>query len=168
MVRMRSRVVRLLLLLACIASAPAFAVVSHVASTSVAPTGNNTSMAVSLPAGVQTGDLLLAQIAIDGSATLATPAGWTLLQSDSNSIVQALYYRFATASETGSVTWTWSTSRRAAGGIAVYRGVDPSQAPGPVAVDSDDDDDLEAPAQTVVEANSLLLTLYSSTVATRR
>lgn len=161
MVRMRSRVVRLLLLLACIASAPAFAVVSHVASTSVAPTGNNTSMAVSLPAGVQTGDLLLAQIAIDGSATLATPAGWTLLQSDSNSIVQALYYRFATASETGSVTWTWSTSRRAAGGIAVYRGVDPSQAPGPVAVDSDDDDDLEAPAQTVVEANSLLLTLYS-------
>jgi len=158
--RIRSWIVRLLFLSACLASNSASAVVSYVASTSVAPTGNNTSMAVSLPAGVQAGDLLLAQIAIDGDVTVNTPVGWTLLQVDSNSMVQALYYRFATASETGNVTWTWSSNRRAAGGIALYRGVDPSQVPGPVAVDSDDDDDLEAPAQTVTVANSLLVTLY--------
>lgn len=158
--RIRAWIVRLLFLSACIASAPASAVVSHVSATSTSPTGNNTSMVVSLPAGVQAGDLLLAQIALDGTTTLDTPAGWTLLQNDSNTIVQALYYRFATASETGNVTWTWSSNRRAAGGIALYRGVDSSQPPGAAAVDSDDDDDLEAPAQTVVEANSLLVTLY--------
>ena len=158
--RIRAWIVRLLLLSASFASAPASAVVSHVSATSTAPTGSSTSMAMSLPAGVQAGDLLLAQIALDGTTTLATPSGWTLLQNDSNTIVQALYYRFATASETGNVTWTWSSNRRAAGGIALYRGVDSSQPPGPAAVDSDDDDDLEAPAQTVVEANSLLITLY--------
>ena len=158
--RIRAWIVRLLLLSASLASAPASAVVSHVSATTTAPTGSSTSMTMSLPAGVQAGDLLLAQIALDGNTTLATPSGWTLLQNDSNTIVQALYYRFATASETGNVTWTWSNNRRAAGGIVLYRGVDSSQPPGPAAVDSDDDDDLEAPAQTVVEANSLLITLY--------
>lgn len=157
---MRIGVVRLLLLIACLAGAQATAAISFESATTGAPNGRSSSLALSLPAGVQAGDLLLAQVTLDANATLGTPSGWTLLRSDSNGLVQALYYRFATTSETGSVTWTWNRNRRSAGGIALYRGVDPGQAPATVAVDAGNDSDLEAPSQTVTEANSLLVTLY--------
>lgn len=157
----RTWLVRLLGVFACVASAPAVAQISFVSASSATPTANTTSLVLSVPAGVQSGDLLLAQVVTNGSATFTTPSGWTALQTTSNGLVQGLFYRFATASETGTVTWTWSGNRRAGGGIAVYRGVDSSQAPGAAVSASNTSGNPTAPAQTVVDVNSLLVAVYA-------
>lgn len=92
------------------------------------------------PAGVSTGDVLVAAIAVrPRTATLTPPgAGWTLVRrmdntagSSTNSL--AVYTRVATASEPASHTWTLSTSSGSAGGIAAFRTVSTSS---PVHVES--------------------------------
>ena len=87
----------------------------------------NTSLTFTAPTGTTAGDLMLVQLTVRGGSatTFAAPSGWTLLRRDNNSLLaQAVYYRFATASEPASYSWTFSPSNRAVGAIAVYRGVD--------------------------------------------
>ena len=85
-------------------------------------------MVVDLPAGVEPGDALIAQIIIhDGAGTdvPTAPGGWTTIRHDSvNSSNQAtswLYYHVAGASEPASYSWTISPNF-AAGVMGDWRG----------------------------------------------
>ena len=104
----------------------AWAQISHVASTANA-TGNSggASLAISRPGGLAFGDLLIAQVTVNGTATASPPSGWTLIDevtSDDNR--QRLFYRTASASEPASYSFSFSSSARAAGTVVAMRGVE--------------------------------------------
>lgn len=81
------------------------AAITYVAAGTVAH-GNNASVSASLPAGIQSGDLLLIWAAIrnSGTGTVDTPTGYTLLLDSSNA---RLFGKIAGASEAApTVTFT--------------------------------------------------------------
>lgn len=99
--------------------------------------GNQDLISINKPAGVTTGDLLIASVQNwdDTSRTSAinVPAGWTAVvsslpaESYQPNIVQAVFYKFVTAGDPSSWTWTVSNSSSSnwmSGGISAYRGVD--------------------------------------------
>ena len=69
---------------------------------------NSTTHAVSLPAGIVSGDLLL--IGISSVSTWTTPSGWTLLYSINNTHRHNVWYRQADGGEGASVTVTGGSS----------------------------------------------------------
>ncbi|MBS0307637.1 MAG: hypothetical protein JSS58_01585, partial [Proteobacteria bacterium] len=89
------------------------------------------SLSFSPPAGATIGDLMLVQLAVRGGTgitSLTPPAGWNVAADrvdNGTSLMQIVYYRVVTASETTPYTWSF-TSNRAAGDMIVYRGVDTS------------------------------------------
>ena len=91
-----------------------------------------TTVTVSKPGGVISGDVMLAQIVIyDGTGTNvpSAPAGWTVIRHDNisngNKITSWLYYRVAGESEPGSYSWNIA-SQYAAGVIGAWRGASAS------------------------------------------
>jgi hypothetical protein len=84
-------------------------------------TGGN-SLVLSRPSGVVAGDFLVAQVA-SRQTQGATPSGWTLLRTDSESTnaYQSIYYRFAAAGDPAS--WTFTGQGALAGGIVAYTNV---------------------------------------------
>jgi hypothetical protein len=91
---------------------------------------NTTSTTMTVPAGVQTGDLLLAFYSYWTYATANAPSGWQTLQSatSTGSGVETVWYRFATSSDVPGSTYSWSFSGDTpyeAGGMLDYRGVAP-------------------------------------------
>ena len=93
-------------------------------NTAVSATG---AVTITKPAGVAAGDVLVAEYAIAANgATVATPAGWTLIRSDDNAgnlLKQFAYFHVAGAAEPANYTFTGSVGVRAAGGIAAYQNV---------------------------------------------
>jgi hypothetical protein len=90
--------------------------------------GPVSTLTVSLPAGVQAGDTLLAQIVIydgSGSDVPTVPSGWTAIRHDSvsngNRITTWLYFKVAATTEPASYEWNVSPNW-AAGVIAAWRG----------------------------------------------
>jgi len=83
---------------------------------------------LNVPAGVQTNDLLIAEVAVRGGSRLVitAPSGWTLVRRDdsSSSVAQAIYQHAVAgaSSEPSSYTWTFSNANDAAGGILAYTG----------------------------------------------
>lgn len=80
-------------------------------------TGNDTSHSVDLPAGIQSGDLLLIFWADrERTSTVTTPTGWTVLYSQTHgSDRRAIcYYRIADGTEGSTVTITSSGNLRTA------------------------------------------------------
>jgi hypothetical protein len=93
-------------------------------SASIKP-GN--SISVARPAGLQTGDVMLAAVNVSGAPnTLASPAGWTPLRADANGngFKQFVFWKVATASEPSSYAWGLGGSFGAAAAIVAYSGVD--------------------------------------------
>jgi len=93
--------------------------------------GSASSIAITKPTGVASGDLLLAMVAIrggTGNGTITAPSGsWALVdRTDSGtSITLAVYRLIAGGSEPGSYTWSWSSgNQKSAGAIQAYRGFD--------------------------------------------
>lgn len=91
-----------------------------------------TSVTVSLPSNVISGDLLVAQIAVwDGAGTNVplAPAGWSSIRDDSvnnaNKITSWLYYHLAGGSEPASISWSIA-SQYAAGVMGDWRGASSS------------------------------------------
>ena len=89
-----------------------------------------TTIPVSLPAGVQAGDTLIAQIIVHdgtGSDIPTSPSGWSSIRNDSvgsgssNQATSWLYYKVAGASEPASYTWTIA-SNFAVGVMGAWRG----------------------------------------------
>jgi hypothetical protein len=87
--------------------------------------GGATSLAIAKPTGVASGQVEIATISLQGTATITPPSGWTQIRSSQvgSSLTQASYWHIAGASE-GTTTWSFSASSIAAGGIIAYSGVD--------------------------------------------
>jgi type II secretory pathway pseudopilin PulG len=90
-------------------------------------TANGTSVTVTAPSGISSGDLLIAAVSTDGSTSgsLASPAGWTLLDRGSDSATQVtlgVWYKIAGASEPANYTFTWTGNEQAYGWIMRFTG----------------------------------------------
>jgi hypothetical protein len=105
-------------------------IVSGNVSTNSSTHATYTLVTVDSPASVTVGDLLLANIAINGGspANVTAPSGWTqIFRTDNDTDVSLIsYYKVAGASEPTNYTWTIDTQTRAEGGITQYSGVDTS------------------------------------------
>ncbi len=123
--------------------------------TSSGSSSSRSSITLARPAGTQPGDVMVASIVVNDDDVITAPAGWALVRQDRivDVIRQALYVRAATASEPASFQWALPGSRRAAGGITTYSGVDPVN---PVDVH---DAQVQATATTAVTAPSVTTTV---------
>lgn len=130
-----SKPLRILLssVIAGVALAGSIALADIVSGSSTTGTSNNvtlTQLTLSKPSDAQSGDLLLANVSVDGGspAAITAPTGWTLIGRTDNDtdISIASYYKAAGASEPSSYTWSISPQTHAAGGITRYTGVDTS------------------------------------------
>jgi hypothetical protein len=86
---------------------------------------STTNAQMTVPTGVQNGDLLLASYSYWTNTTATAPAGWQLLQNlGSTNAAEAVWYRFAYNDTPGSTyTWTFSGNSEEAGAMLAYRGV---------------------------------------------
>jgi hypothetical protein len=77
---------------------------------------------VDMPATVNAGDLLIVLFTNDGSATVTTPAGWSLLASTANgsAVRLSVYYKIAAGTE-GGTTVNFVTSANEQAAAQVYR-----------------------------------------------
>ena len=94
-------------------------------SASTADNASTTSLSVTRPAGVVTGDALLAVVDVRGAPTITAPAGWTLVRVDNNgtTLKQAVYIKIAGSTEATSYAWSFSSTQAAAATILAYVGV---------------------------------------------
>ncbi|HEX4909841.1 MAG TPA: hypothetical protein VFV64_03665, partial [Permianibacter sp.] len=146
-------------------SPASWAAIEYVSDSSAGNSNNQSTLTVSRPAGVQSGDLLLAQISWRGSRNLsAVPTGWTLrqLQLNGTTIRQAVYSKLATSIEPTSYTWQFSGSGRNAGGISAWRGVDSSDPVLSSAGNSNSSSTLAAPSLTVSTTNTVAVALFAN------
>jgi hypothetical protein len=95
-----------------------------------AETLNSTSTAsvtVSVPAGTQAGDVMVAFIGLISQTTITAPFGWELLDTqDAGANTRYAAYRRVASSEPASYTWSWTGSFKNSGWIGSYRGADPT------------------------------------------
>ena len=98
------------------------------ASTATAKSAN--SLTVSRPTGVQSGDVMLAAITVNGSPASITPpvtGGWTLLRQDqSGSALRQYVFAKVAVAEPSSYTWTLPAKFPLGAAITAYSGVDTS------------------------------------------
>ena len=99
--------------------------------------GGSTAVTLLKPTGVVTNDVMIAAIHSGwcGANTIVPPAGWTLINSTSNTgpgcgssstqILLATYYKVATASEPSFYVFTGTATQYLVGGIVAYTGVNP-------------------------------------------
>ena len=84
----------------------------------------STSLTLPEPAGAVAGDVMVAAVGVRGSATITAPPGWTFVRLDNaNYVLQAVYTRVASSTDSTAWTWNFSASVPAAGGILDYAGV---------------------------------------------
>jgi hypothetical protein len=97
-------------------------------SSSSGGNGTAATLQVAAPSGVQSGDVLVAEVAVRGTPTITPPLGWILIRTDVSGTpqTQAAYYKVAGGSEPSSYTWTFSVSEGAVGGILAYTGASTS------------------------------------------
>ena len=87
------------------------------------------SITIQRPAGVAAGHVLVAAIGSNYDTTISAPSGWTAVRQDvaDKAVRQSVYVKVAGSSEPSSYTWILDGSRRVAGGITAYSGVDTAQ-----------------------------------------
>ncbi|HLL26017.1 MAG TPA: hypothetical protein VK427_27955 [Kofleriaceae bacterium] len=89
-----------------------------------------TSLTIAKPAGVVSGDVLIARIANRNqvTATLTAPAGWTVLRSDQSSsqLKSWVAYKHADGAEPTSYTFDVRIASYVAGSISAFAGADPT------------------------------------------
>ncbi len=97
-------------------------------SASSAANATATTLVLPTPAGVVSGDVLLASVAARGGPAITPPAGWTLVRLDPNgsTLRQAVYVHVAGGAEPATYTFTLASAQSASGGISAYTGVDPT------------------------------------------
>jgi len=123
-----SKVIHLVVALALVLSfslvtaVPALAAPVVASVTETAFGTDTTNHYVNMPATVNAGDLLIVLFTNDGSATVTTPAGWSLLASDDNEphVRLSVYYKIAAGTE-GGTTVNFITSGVEQAAAQVYR-----------------------------------------------
>ena len=110
---------------------PSWGVIAYVATSSVLSSTAVVSVTITAPAGLATGDVLIAYLGQNTSnlpVVKTPPTGWTavLAKDDAISIGVAVYYRVATsADQAGTTTYTWAFNHadRSGGVLLAFRGV---------------------------------------------
>jgi len=134
-----------------------------------------TTITIALPAGVEAGDTMIAQVVVhDGTASdvPAAPAGWTLIRHDAVNATDIatswLYYRVAGASEPASYSWTLPTANFAVGVMGDWRGgsVAPIENSSGATNSGFAPITASAPSLTPANNNDLQLYFYASQAAT--
>jgi hypothetical protein len=104
-------------------------IISGSSTTAASSKSTLTQLSINKPP-VQTGDVMIASIAVNGgtAATVTAPTGWTQIARTDNDINVALisYWKVAGASEPPSYTWSVNAATTIVGGITPYSGVDTS------------------------------------------
>jgi MSHA biogenesis protein MshQ len=112
--------------------APSFGSVSYVASSASALSSSPvSSITITAPVGLATGDVLIAMVGQSNSSlpiVKTVPAGWALVleQDDGSANGVSVYSRVATSSDvagTTTYTWTFNGSARSGGEMLDFRGV---------------------------------------------
>lgn len=89
---------------------------------------DGTTLDVPYPSGVAAGELLTAHFSVnDNDPVTDVPTGWTLAESwdAGNNLTGCVYYKVATGSESGNVTFTAASTYAAASGMIIrWSGVD--------------------------------------------
>lgn len=89
-------------------------------------TGTPNFITINKPAGVVSGDFMLAAVSASPNVTITgVPAGWTLVRFTPGLPITGIYRKLAGSSEPASYTWNFSANVRVAGGIVAFTGVDP-------------------------------------------
>ena len=166
---MRALRIALLLLTLC---RPGQAAVSYVASSAPAPASNNvSSISLTAPAGLATGDVMVAFLTANVSSQPninTPPAGWTLQleKNDGANLGVVVYYRVATSADVaGTTTYSWGFDNpaRGAGAILAFRGVSPTT---PIIASASSANGASttytAPSIAPSVANTMLVALYSA------
>lgn len=90
-----------------------------------ATSGAAGSLALTVPAGTQAQDLMIAELSYGGGsgATITKPAGWSTTSENyvAGQGWLGVYSKIASSSEPASYTWTFDSNAQAAGGISTYR-----------------------------------------------
>ena len=86
------------------------------------------SLTLPAPAGVVSGDVLVAVVDVIAAPSVTAPAGWSLVRTDVTTAanaqtLQAAYVHVAGGSEPSSYTWSLGSKKGAAGAILAYSGV---------------------------------------------
>ena len=95
-------------------------------STAISATGAKIKeLTITTPAGVQTGDVMLAAITVRSAAKITVPAGWTSVRATvtGSDLRQATYVSVVGATIPASAKFTLSAKSVVAGVIAAYSGV---------------------------------------------
>lgn len=86
-----------------------------------------TQLTIAPPVGLNVGDFLLAQVAVNGgnAAIVTAPVGWTqILRTDNDTNISIIsYWKAASNSEPSNYTWTIDHQTTAEGAITRYSGV---------------------------------------------
>ena len=101
------------------------AVTYRLSATANTGSSGASSLTLTMPTGVAARDLLVAQVATRGGRTISTPTGWTKAVDtvDGTNLRQATFYRIAATAAPGPVTFTFSASTQAVGGVSAYYGL---------------------------------------------
>jgi hypothetical protein len=92
----------------------------------------STNHTMTLPSGIEAGDLLIAWLRVNGNTAITWPAGWTEFfedASDSTDDVTGAARRIADGGEGSTIAPTTAISAKSGGGVARITGHDPSTAP---------------------------------------
>jgi len=115
------------LFLLSVARSAAGAVTFVAATTYTSGNANSSTATLDYSVSIQARDVLLIQVTTRANSTITTPSGWTLISRVNNGTnnTQAIYFRVATGSESGSQTVSLSAGARMNAVMYVYRGVNP-------------------------------------------
>ena len=103
---------------------PAEAAIALVSASSAANAAASSTEVINKPAGVASGEVLVATITAAGTGTITPPSGWTVIRDTTTTLRQTSYYHVTGTSEPANWTWSLGSARLASGGIIAYSGVD--------------------------------------------
>lgn len=100
--------------------------VTYVESSVLVPAGSRTSVAIPVPTGVASGDIVVVGIYKENTAAITPPSGFTLKTSDTtNATTQGalwVYWKRLTAADTGTYSFSWTGAVYAGGHAIAGRG----------------------------------------------
>jgi hypothetical protein len=139
-----------------------------VISTSTGSNATGRTLEMPRPAGVASGDLLVAALSVRGKPAIDPPAGWRLVRLDRNGTVVGLatFTKVATGDEPATYTWGFDKSQAAAGVIVAVRdGSSGSLADG--GQTNSKSAWINAPSVRADHRGSLVLTAFAAATVTR-
>ena len=149
---------------------PAPAATIALRSMSSASGGPASVLSIPMPEGVASGDVLLASVDALGKADMSPPAGWALVERNSNgaTLTKATYVHVASSSEPASYAWRFSKPTVSAATILAFRGVEAARPIADAAGRANpESDSLIAPAVSTDAPGTMLVGLYSVATSTR-